>query len=95
MFAVTSTVSPNVILAPLLFTLVFPNNVTPPVPKSITSAELVIVAPTREGALPPNAKPPLKANVSVPAAPPKVTRPVLRKLTLVSNVFAAPDMVIA
>ena len=50
-----------------------------PVPKLITSPELVMAAPTLDAALPVKFKPPLNKKLSVPS--PKVTRPVLRKST--------------
>ena len=70
-------------------------NVTPPVPKLITSPELVMAAPTLDAALPKNKlpvkfKPPSKRNVSPPL--PKVTAPVLRKSTLATKVLLVPVM---
>ena len=64
--------------------------VTPPVPKLITSPELVMAAPTLDVELPVKFKPPSNANVSPPL--PKVTRPLLRKFTLATKVLPEPVM---
>ena len=68
-------------------------SVEPPVPKLITSPELLIVPPNLLAALPPKVKPLLNKKVS--AASPKVTllpTPVLRKLTFCAKVLPVPVM---
>ena len=83
--AVTATRPPKVISAPppptVLLTELLNTKVTPPVPKLITSPELLMKPPTLLAALPVKFKPLLNKKVSVPATPPKVTRPLLRKST--------------
>ena len=87
--------APKVMAAPVaapdvVSMVLFWVKVTPAVPKLITLPELVMVAPTLDGALPAKAKPPVKRNVSPPL--PKVTAPVLRKSTLATKVLLVPVM---
>ena len=87
--------APKVMAAPVaapdvVSMVLFWVKVTPAVPKLITLPELVMVAPTLDGALPVKAKPPVKRNVSPPL--PKVTAPVLRKSTLATKVLLVPVM---
>ena len=77
----------------VLSTVVFPINVTPPVPKSRTCPGLRIKPPMLLGALFVKFMLPLNKNVSVPATSPIVTRPLLRKATFWANVLVAPVMV--
>ena len=65
-------------------------SVESPVPKLITSPELLIVPPNLLAALPPNVKPLLSKNVSVPS--PKVTRPLLAKFKFCAKVLPVPVM---
>ena len=91
--------APKVMAAPAgskpvgVATLELSVNVTPPVPKFITSPLLVMVAATLDAALPLKVKPPSNANVLAVALP-KVTRPVLRKSTFNTKVFVPPVMLI-
>ena len=94
------SVLPKVMSAPageppllVVSTLELPSSVTPPVPKSITSAVLVMVAATFDAAPPVKFMPPPNANVSVVRLP-KVTSPVLLKSMFATNVFAAPVILI-
>ena len=99
---VPSSVPPKTMFAPVgvpeefvLSTMLLPISVAPPVPKSISAPGLRMIAPISLGALPSTSKlsPPLNKNKSVPATSPKVTRPLLRKLVLVTKLFDAPTMV--
>ena len=88
--------APKVIAAPaaepvVVATLELSVNITPPVPKFITSPLLVMVAATLDAALPVKFMPPPNANVLAVALP-KVTRPVLRKSTFNTKVFVPPVM---
>ena len=65
-------------------------SVEPPVPKLITSPELLIVPPNLLAALPPKVKPLLSKKVSVPS--PKVTRPLLAKFKFCAKVLPVPVM---
>ena len=87
--------APKVIAAPadeavVVFTVLFWVKITPPVPKLISSPELVMAAPTLDTALPVKVKPPSKANVSPPS--PRVTRPVFKKSTLAAKLLLVPVM---
>ena len=91
---------PKVMPAPtpptVLLIMLFDIKVTPPAPKSIKSPELEILAPpTLLAALPVKLRPPLNKNVSVPAASPKVTRPLFKKFTFATNVLLVPVKLMA
>ena len=95
-----SSVPPKTMLAPVgvpeefvLSTMLLPISVAPPVPKSISCPGLRMIAPISLSALVVKLSPPLNKNVSVPAASPKVTRPMLRKSVFTTKLFDAPTMV--
>ena len=87
-----SSFPPKVIPAPtpptVLLTELLATKVTPPVPKLITSPEVLMKPPTLLAALPVKLRPVLNKNVSFPS--PKVTRPLLRKSTFKAKVLPVP-----
>ena len=89
--------APNTIPAPtpetpplVVSTVLFWFKVTPPVPKLITSPELLITPPRLDTVIPVKFKPPSKANVSPPL--PRVTRPVFKKSTFATKLLLVPVM---
>ena len=74
----------------VVFTVLLCVKFTPPVPKLITSPELVMAALTKDVAPPVKAKPPSNANVSLPL--PRAIRPVFRKSTSATKVLPVPIM---
>ena len=88
--------APNVIAAPVavppalvVSTVESAVSVTPPVPKLITSPELLIAAARLTGALPVKFSPPLNRKASAVASP-SVTAPVFRKSTFWVKVLPVP-----
>ena len=88
--------APDVIAAPVstepalvVSTVESSNSVTTPVPKLITSPELLIAAARLTGALPVKFSPPLNRKVSAVALP-SVTPPVFRKSTFEAKVLPVP-----